>query len=470
MARHRAVLNYKYDDYDDDDDEEERGYHSYVDEDPRDLQSSRSYQHQPSQQTAHGGSYNSVSITNFMTATPAKKQNKNKNKNRNKNNSTEPASAAAPAPLTASQQSFIQQARDILGSKMSIDELIEVFTRNSGNTERAISYLLDQETAVSAAPDISATATTSHVPPGFLQKEMTPAKHTKPPTPAALSGGVTVLGKKPSVSDKTPAKTPNKGGQTSSIAKAALAGQNRSPAPSSPFPATPPSISRNNSGQINRMAALSDDDWDENDALKAEGTLPHLSMVVAGHVDAGKSTLVGNLLLKIGSVKSRDVHKHQQNAQAQGKGSFYLAWVMDESESEREHGVTIGVAERFDLLSLLSPDLASRHFQTEVYDFTVLDAPGHRDFIPNLITGASQADVALLVVSRTQRVNRFSFCDVFQVPASAGEYESAMGENAQTREHAVLLKALVRIYSSPPSPLSPWLSLPGCQPSHHRCE
>jgi len=137
----------------------------------------------------------------------------------------------------------------------------------------------------------------------------------------------------------------------------------------------------------------------------------HINIVFIGHVDAGKSTISGQILLLTGQVDDRLIQKYEREAKEKNRESWYLAYVMDTNEEERAKGKTV--------------EVGRAHFETASKRYTILDAPGHKNYVPNMIGGAAQADIGVLVIS-----------------ARKGEFETGFHKGGQTREHAMLAKTL----------------------------
>ncbi|PVH16537.1 eukaryotic peptide chain release factor GTP-binding subunit [Candidozyma duobushaemuli] len=152
-----------------------------------------------------------------------------------------------------------------------------------------------------------------------------------------------------------------------------------------------------------------EDEVDEEVIKDMFGGKDHLSIIFMGHVDAGKSTMGGNILFLTGAVDKRTVDKYEREAKDAGRQGWYLSWVMDTNKEERSDGKTIEVGKAY--------------FETDKRRYTILDAPGHKMYVSEMIGGASQADVGILVIS-----------------ARKGEYETGFEKGGQTREHALLAK------------------------------
>ena len=183
---------------------------------------------------------------------------------------------------------------------------------------------------------------------------------------------------------------------------------NTSPAPSSGKSSPTPAETRAAQREADAVAKEQAADVDE-EVLEEVYGKEHVNIIFIGHVDAGKSTLGGSILYATGMVDERTMDKYKRDAKEQGRETWYLSWALDLTKEERSKGKTVEVGRAF--------------FETEKRRYSILDAPGHKTFVPNMIGGASQADVGILVIS-----------------ARKGEYETGFEKGGQTREHAILAK------------------------------
>ncbi|EFN59534.1 hypothetical protein CHLNCDRAFT_29643, partial [Chlorella variabilis] len=252
-----------------------------------------------------------------------------------------------------------------------------------------------------------------------------PAAPAPPPAPPPAPVQPAAPAPPPPAPEPEPAPEASGGAADGAADKPAAVAAAAPPAPAAAAPAPVEAVAK----EVKKMSVASGGDGDvlqETDAqrearhaqvkqtvaeMNTEDPREHLNIVFIGHVDAGKSTTAGQILFLTGGVDDRTIEKYEREAKEKNRESWYMAYIMDTNEEERAKGKTVEVGRAY--------------FETPKKRYTVLDAPGHKSFVPNMIGGASQADIGVLIIS-----------------ARKGEFETGFERGGQTREHAQLAKTL----------------------------